>query len=606
MLRSEEVYPQNNFGQYFKNSRRVWLDIAIWLALTAGLLFSLGHLKLSENKRIFFDQASQAFNEVREKISINKTVLEGFASMLRLAGDSPVIRQYTAEMRQAYPHIYSVGFQKYVSASNRDKFEKQQRDIGYKNFRIKDFSYENDRIFHEVSSVPSYYATLFADSGNPEVQKVLGLDQFAVPFLKQALITSIKSGREAATRPFTLAEGGRGYVLYKALETIPDFDPDSGKYYDSTTVSILIKTDTLLSAAGQNMPHAAIKLSYRDIENGEITELLSPDKPTAYTVMSGKMEFQRQLDESGQPFLLSLEVENGFSAWDLALAVCLLCLSVLVIYFYLQHTHRRYLTHIKQEQTLLDLADERKGLEQRAAERTTEINQKAVEIQRLAGKLVNLQEKEYRFIARELHDEFGQVITAIGINTKLMSSRLGTDASATEVSNETLQLIDHLHTSMHSLIGRLRPEALDTFGLKVSIEHCLELFKLTETGIECRLTLDPDIDHLPDNYAITIYRAIQELVNNSVKHGKPELIELHVKLVGSQVSIIVDDDGLGMDVNHPKGYGLTGLNERLLALNGVMIIEGSHSGGCKVTIKVPLLTDRTEYIGHEQNKNNAA
>jgi glucose-6-phosphate-specific signal transduction histidine kinase len=175
-----------------------------------------------------------------------------------------------------------------------------------------------------------------------------------------------------------------------------------------------------------------------------------------------------------------------------------------------------------------DLADERKGLEQRVVERTQALNQKNQEIRQLAGKMVSLQEEDYRTIARELHDEFGQLITAIGINTKLVSNRLANDPDAKELSGETQLLIDQLHTSMHSLIGRLRPETLDTFGLKVSIEYCIGLFKLSKIGIECQLTLDPAIDQLSDNYAITVYRAIQELVNNAVRHGKPKLIAVSV------------------------------------------------------------------------------
>ena len=505
--------PAISFGCYLKSRPGVWLGLALWLVITSLLLLALVYPRLAENRRVFAGQAAAAYNAVYEKISINETVLEGFAAMLRLAGDSPVIRQYTAEMRRTYPHIYSVGFQQYVPAARRAEFEQRQRERGHADFRITDFSYEDERQFVEAAPAASYYPTLFGESVNPAVKLVLGLDQFAVPFLRQALIASIRSGKAVATRPFTLAEGGRGYVLYKALEAIPDFDPDSGADIDSNTVSILIKTDELLRFAGGALPEATARLMYRDTEGGEITESMAATRRPDYLLTFGKRVFQRQLDDFGQPFRLTLEADNGLSGRDLAFAVALFCLAGLIGRFYLQNTYQRYLSQLSREQALQALAEERAGLELRVAERTEALGQKTMEIQRLAGKLARQHEDHCRVIARELHDEFGQLLTAIGINTRLLANRIGTDAAG--LSAETQGLIDRLHGAMRSLIGRLRPAALDTFGLKVAIEHCIDLFRLGQSGIACRLTLDPAIDRLPDNYAITIYRAIQELVNNA-------------------------------------------------------------------------------------------
>ena len=598
--------PAISFGCYLKSRPGVWLGLALWLVITALLLLALVYPRLAENRRVFAGQAAAAYNAVYEKISINETVLEGFAAMLRLAGDSPVIRQYTAEMRRTYPHIYSVGFQQYVPAARRAEFEQRQRERGHADFRITDFSYEDERQFVEAAPAASYYPTLFGESVNPDVKLVLGLDQFAVPFLRQALIASIRSGKAVATRPFTLAEGGRGYVLYKALEAIPDFDPDSGADIDSNTVSILIKTDELLRFAGGALPEATARLMYRDTEGGEITESMAATRRPDYLLTFGKRVFQRQLDDFGQPFRLTLEADNGLSGRDLAFAVALFCLAGLIGRFYLQNTYQRYLSQLSREQALQALAEERAGLARRVAERTEALGQKTMEIQRLAGKLARQHEDHCRVIARELHDEFGQLLTAIGINTRLLANRIGTGAAG--LSAETQGLIDRLHGAMRSLIGRLRPAALDTFGLKVAIEHCIDLFKLGQAGIECRLTLDPAIDRLPDNYAITIYRAIQELVNNAVRHGRPRRIAVSVRLLTAEVVLNVTDDGRGMEAGGARGYGLTGLSERLTALNGALEIgppAGRAGPGQAAILRLPLPADYTRQTGHEEAKDTA-
>lgn len=600
--------PAISFGCYLKSRPGVWLGLALWLVITALLLLALVYPRLAENRRVFAGQAASAYDAVYEKISINETVLEGFAAMLRLAGDSPVIRQYTAEMRRAYPHIYSVGFHRYVPAARRAEFEQRQRERGHADFRITDFSYEDERQFVEAAPAASYYPTLFGESVNPDVRLVLGLDQFAVPFLRQALSASIRSGKAVATRPFTLAEGGRGYVLYKALEAIPDFDPDSGADIDSNAVSILIKTDELLRFAGGALPEATARLMYRDTEGGEITESMAAIRRPDYLLTFGKRVFQRQLDDFGQPFRLALEADNGLSGRDLAFALALLCLAGLIGRFYLQNTYQRYLSQLSREQALQALAEERAGLARRVAERTEALGQKTMEIQRLAGKLARQHEDHCRVIARELHDEFGQLITAIGINTRLVANRIGAGTGAAGLSAETQGLIDRLHGAMRSLIGRLRPAALDTFGLKVAIEHCIDLFKLGQSGIECRLTLDPAIDRLPDNYAITIYRAIQELVNNAVRHGRPRKIAVSVRLLTTEVALNVTDDGRGMEAGGPRGYGLIGLSERLTALNGALEIgppAGRAEPGQAAIVRLPLPTDYTRQTGHEEAKDTA-
>tara|TARA_B110000902_G_scaffold265344_1_gene349358 strand:- start:727 stop:2520 length:1794 start_codon:yes stop_codon:yes gene_type:complete len=578
-----------SFQHYVKSSPRVWLIISSWLLMAVVFVFLLLSSQLAENRRSFEDESSHAYDAVYEKISINETVIEGFASILRITGDSPAVRQYATEMRLAFPHIYSVSIQQYVPANKRDVFQQLQRNKGNTDFLIKDFSYEKNRVFHEVDSVAAYYPTLFGESSNPDAEMVIGLDMFAVPFLKKALLASIRTGKTVATRPFTLAEGGQGYVLFRSLESYPDFDPDKASDIESLAVSILVRTDQLLKLANNEAPRAVAKLNYQNIAGEVITEVLPALNEPPYIIKFGRLKFESELDDFGQPFQLILQTANGLLFWDISLSIILVIATGVVCWFYLKNTYRRHLSVLGRIKALSDLADQRHGLEQRVLERTDELHEKTAEIRQLAGKLINLQEDDYRHIARELHDEFGQLITAIGINTKLVSNRIADDPKVDELSGETQLLVDRLHTSVHSLIGRLRPETLDTFGLKVSIEHCLDLFKLTDLGIKSQLVVDSDIDSLPDTYAITIYRAIQELVNNAVKHANPTMIMVAVKLIDSQVIIKVADDGCGMNTNDkPKGYGLVGLDERLLILSGVMVIISSPDRGCCIEIKLPL------------------
>jgi two-component system sensor histidine kinase UhpB len=584
-----------SFQHYAKSSTQVWLIVSSWLLMTMVFVCLLLFLRLSDNKRAFDDEASHAYNAVYERISVNKTVLESFSSVLRITDNIPAIYQYTSEIRQAFPHVYWLGFHQYVSDNKLKDFEQQRREAGYANFKIKDFSYEDDRVFHKVKKAASYYPTMFGKSRTSDSKIILGLDMFAIPFLKQALLKSIRTGDAAATRPFELVEGGQGYMIFKSLDAYPDFDPDIADDTDRLAVSILVRTDQLLTLANSEAPRTITKLSFQNIAGETITEALPALNEQHYLIKFGSLKFESEFDHFGKPFQLIIQKDNGFLAWEVVMIILLFVITGVFCWLYLKNNDRHHLSNLDRQLALDDLADQREGLEKRVLERTNELNEKTAEIRLLSGQLINLQEEDYRHIARELHDEFGQLITAIGINTKLVSNRIVNDPNVDELSAETQKLVDQLHTSMHSLIGRLRPEGLDTFGLKVAIEHSTNLFKLNESGIESQLVIDPDIDYLHETYAITIYRAIQELINNAVKHANPKIITVMVKLVASKVIITVADDGCGMNTNNrPKGYGLIGLEERLLALSGIMDITSSPSSGCSIEIKLPLIKSYKE------------
>jgi signal transduction histidine kinase len=590
-----ETITSIKFQHYAKSSLHAWLMASLWLLLTVIFVALLIFLRLSDNKRAFDDEASHAYNAVYERISVNKTVLESFSSVLRITDDIPAIYQYTSEIRQAFPHIYWLGFHQYVSDNKLKDFEQQRREAGYADFKIKDFSFENDRVFHKVKKAASYYPTTFGKSRTSGSKIILGLDMFAVPFLKQALIKSIRTGHAAATRPFELVEGGQGYMIFKSLDAYPDFDPDIADDTERLAVSILVRSDQLLTLANTEAPRTITKLSFQNLDGEMITEVLPALNGQPYLIKFGSLKFESEFDHFGKPFQLIIQKDNGFLACEVAAIIFLIVITGVACWLYLKNSYHNHLSNLDRQLALDDLADQREGLEKRVFERTNELNEKTDEIRQLAGKLIDWQEDDYRHIARELHDEFGQLITAIGINTKLVSNRMADDPEIGELSGETQLLVDRLHTSVHSLIGRLRPETLDTFGLKVSIEHCVGLFKLNELDIKSQLMVDSNIDSLPDTYAITIYRAIQELVNNAVKHASPKMITVNVKLIESQVIINVNDDGCGMKISgKPKGYGLVGIDERLLLLSGAMAITSSPYSGCCIEIRLPLDTSYKE------------
>ena len=162
---------------------------------------------------------------------------------------------------------------------------------------------------------------------------VIGLDMFAVPFLKKALLASIRTGKTVATRPFTLAEGGQGYVLFRSLESYPDFDPDKASDIESLAVSILIRTDQLLKLAQNKAPRAVTKLNYQNITGEVVTEVLPASNEPSYIIKFGRLKFEGELNHFGQPFQLILQTANGLLFWNISLPIILVFITAFFVGF---------------------------------------------------------------------------------------------------------------------------------------------------------------------------------------------------------------------------------------------------------------------------------
>ena len=220
-------------------------------------------------------------------------------------------------------------------------------------------------------------------------------------------------------------------------------------------------------------------------------------------------------------------------------------------------------------------------------ERTADLQATSDENKRLARLIVRLEEITYQRLARELHDEFGQMLTAIKISAHIMSQ---TESNETVIKSATeiFQHSDQLYEKSQNLIQRLRPEALDTFGLKVAIEQCANRFKFTEQGVDVELDIDDAVDDMDEIFIIASYRITQELLNNAAKYAQATkiIVKLHQQPDG--IYICVMDNGVGFDPDSlEKGYGLNGIAERVRSLGGTINTTAALGKGVKTCAELP-------------------
>ncbi|MGR5176894.1 signal transduction histidine-protein kinase/phosphatase UhpB [Vibrio parahaemolyticus] len=207
----------------------------------------------------------------------------------------------------------------------------------------------------------------------------------------------------------------------------------------------------------------------------------------------------------------------------------------------------------------------------------------------LTKQLVHVEEDIRKSVARELHDEIGQNITAIQIQATL-ADRIATENGTKQIATAINDLALKIHTATRQLLTQLRPQFLDELGLENALQHLAQEMKLKERNVKCVINIGLDVDALDEVISVTLYRVVQELLNNTTKYANAT--EVHITLFpGPVVRMEYQDNGIGLPQDwQRRGTGLKGIQERISALGGEITIE--NRGGTRVAVNLPIKADK--------------
>ncbi|HVE71554.1 MAG TPA: CheR family methyltransferase [Thermoanaerobaculia bacterium] len=236
---------------------------------------------------------------------------------------------------------------------------------------------------------------------------------------------------------------------------------------------------------------------------------------------------------------------------------------------------------------------QRDVLEERVRERTRQLEDLSVQRQELLGRLVTATEEERQRIARELHDELGQHITAlrVGLQTQTQPESL----------SRMKAIVDQIDETVDRLALELRPAALDQLGLQDAITSLGHAFS-EKSGLRLDLHL-PDIagQRFSDSIETTLYRILQEALTNVWKHAEASTVSVIVEREGESLRMIIEDDGRGFDVEGVlKGalsngrFGILGMRERLALVGGSLLVESQPDSGTTLFVRVPVAARKAE------------
>jgi len=213
---------------------------------------------------------------------------------------------------------------------------------------------------------------------------------------------------------------------------------------------------------------------------------------------------------------------------------------------------------------------------------------------RLTRRMLQTQENERKSIARELHDEIGQCVSAIHADAAAIRNRGG--ETVRESAEAIVEVTVRIKDMVRSMLQRLRPPVLEALGLATALRELVAAFQQRSPQVDCTLRTSGDLMSLDAEIGIAVYRVVQECLTNITTHAGAHHVAIEVTLTADpseagaatlRVSII--DDGVGFLVSLPNGgLGLTGIRERVKVLGGTCSIESRPRPGTSVSIAIGL------------------
>jgi signal transduction histidine kinase len=229
--------------------------------------------------------------------------------------------------------------------------------------------------------------------------------------------------------------------------------------------------------------------------------------------------------------------------------------------------------------------------EQKQAEEQLEHSRKQLSIH--ADHLHTLLEGERAEIAREIHDELGQILSALKMDLFWLDRKLPDKQDAVKEKIESMtRLIDSTIKAVERILATLRPAILDDMGLTSAIEWLAEEFQ-SRTGIACEEILEPTPECLitDEKISTALFRICQEAFTNVTRHARATRVEIILRTVGNMIELKVVDNGVGIskaDIAKANSFGILGIRERVNLLGGKVNIAGRKGKGSVLRVRIPV------------------
>lgn len=413
---------------------------------------------------------------------------------------------------------------------------------------------------------------------------------------------------------------GIGFQVVQARQRVTaELDAAATLAFDLLDAMLPVETAALSTVEQQSLLQrlqdieAVRHLDIRLLEDGTETELPPPRSEAAAQAPAWfvrllsvpQVERVRPLTPSGARAVLirsdaSAEIAEVWQESRNFLVVLLLVLLAFNAFLYF--TIGRWLAPVQQIVAGLEQAEqgdftsdirvatlpELQTIADKLNQLTAVLRSSKTENERLTRLSLQIQEEERRNLARELHDEMGQAISAVkAIAWSLLQRLQGQDSSLAQGAEKIGSIASEMSGQVRTMLSRLRPAILDELGLVPALQLMVQEWNDTHKGQQCLLSADPDFPVLDEQQQIHLYRIVQEALTNVARHAQATRVHLEL-LGGDPLRVSISDNGQGFDPQQqPNGRGLAGMRERCQVLGGRMLVSSAAGAGVRISISFP-------------------
>ena len=208
---------------------------------------------------------------------------------------------------------------------------------------------------------------------------------------------------------------------------------------------------------------------------------------------------------------------------------------------------------------------------------------------KLYNKIQTIQEDERKRISSDIHDEMGQMLTALKLKLYQINGKLKNDDQVNDKIETALQMVDDTIKATQRIAKQLRPDILDNLGLSEAVTSLCKTIN-ESAGIKFELEITGNPLELNKETELCIYRVIQEAITNMIRHSNSKKADIHIENTADFLNINIRDYGTGIDrikIRHSDSLGIFGMKKRINSIHGKFHIEGSEGNGTSISISIP-------------------
>lgn len=224
------------------------------------------------------------------------------------------------------------------------------------------------------------------------------------------------------------------------------------------------------------------------------------------------------------------------------------------------------------------------------------LQQSREELRDLSRHQQTLREEEQKRIARDIHDELGQMLTGLKLDIHLLRKKVVAESAngMPTALEELSSRVDSTIGSVRRIASQIRPSILDDFGLIAALEWQAAEFERT-TGVDCSFACNADDVEIQPEAGAAVFRIFQEALTNVARHADATSVNVSVAVSSDEINVDIEDDGKGIELDRlPKkrSLGIIGMRERARLIGATLEIGPRSNGGTAVELEVPLFTER--------------